>query len=312
MPGIKRLHEIGVQDNRVRYLSLAAQHGSMRAAADVLGIAPSSISRQIGQLEQDLKIDLIEKGSYKMQLTEAGRLLVEYNDTRVVEHHNLLTRLADLRSVRTSTVRIAVGEGLLTQEVTSQFAVICRQYADVTLDIVTASSSEIQRMVLNGAVELGLLFEVPGDVRLRVKAALAQPISLICKPDTRLASRASVTLADVADERLVLPGSDLRISEIVHSVFRDANLRLNTVIVCNTLRPLVDSVRTGIGVTLLPQIVVQRELLEGHLVAVRVECKEFQTTGIHVVSRIGHRLPPPALALLSGIASSLNSLATPG
>src|SRR5882724_12218142 len=65
-------------DLNLQYLYEAARLGSMRAAADLLAVAASSISRQIAQLEGEVGTALIERGARRLRLTEAGRLLIEY------------------------------------------------------------------------------------------------------------------------------------------------------------------------------------------------------------------------------------------
>lgn len=59
---------IEIQDQRLKYLFLSHQLGSMRAAADELGLAPSSVSRQIGLLESELAIDLVECNLFIIRL----------------------------------------------------------------------------------------------------------------------------------------------------------------------------------------------------------------------------------------------------
>ena len=49
-----------IQENRMNFFCEAVKKGSVRAAADYLNIAPSAVSRQISQLEQELAVTLIE------------------------------------------------------------------------------------------------------------------------------------------------------------------------------------------------------------------------------------------------------------
>jgi DNA-binding transcriptional LysR family regulator len=58
-----------MQDLNVRYLYEAARLGSMRAVADQLDVAVSSISRQISQLEAEVGVALIEHGRRTVMLT---------------------------------------------------------------------------------------------------------------------------------------------------------------------------------------------------------------------------------------------------
>lgn len=305
MPGISRSHAISVQDYRLHYLSLAARHGSMRAAADILGIAPSSISRQINQLERDLKIDLVEKGTHKMRLTEAGAIVVEYYDARIHEYEHLLAQLADMRNIRTSTVRLAMGEGLLSSRMLAAVQTTTEAFRDVTIDVVTASSSEVQRMVLDDTAQIGLLFETPDDVRLRVQASIPQPIRLITRPGHPLSSTRPVPLADIAAERLVLPTAGLRLAEILTSVFRERGLPMQAALSSNALRTMADSAAAGIGVTMLPTILVAEEIAAGKLIASPIACDALQDTKVFIVSRVGRRMSDAGVRLMSGLAAAL-------
>jgi LysR family transcriptional activator of glutamate synthase operon len=306
LPGIKRLFEISVQDHRLRYLSLAAQHGSMRAAADLIGIAPSSISRQIGQLERDLKIDLVEKGSHKIRLTAAGELLIEYHNQRTTEHGALLSRLSELRNAQADSVRLAIGEGLLTKAMMTGFADVTRQHAKTVFECTTASSAEVQQMILSDIAEIGVVFETADDVRLRIRVSIEQPVRLIARADAPISRQPVVELADIVRERLVMPGATHRLSEIVNSVLRNHELVANVVLSSNSLGTILDSVRAGLGVALMPEILAARDIAQGELVSRPIACADFDATRVHIVTRNGRGLSPPAVALLSALSRDLN------
>lgn len=57
----------------LRYLSVAAETGNLSRAAESLGIKPSTISRRIARLEDELGVTIFERGSFGIRLTAAGR-----------------------------------------------------------------------------------------------------------------------------------------------------------------------------------------------------------------------------------------------
>jgi DNA-binding transcriptional LysR family regulator len=308
LPGVVRSHQIAVKDYRLNYLVVAANEGSMRAAADYLGIAPSSISRQIAQLERDLKIDLVEKGGHKMRLTAAGVALVEYYSSRIQSHETLMRRLSELRQGRANTVRIAIGDGLLLSPFTQALQAVFARHDDTTIDLLTTNSHEVQQLVADDVAQIGLVLKTSSDVRLRVHATIPQPIRLIMPTEHPLVAQVRVSLEQVADQRLVLPSGGLHLAEIIQSTFRDNGLPLNPVVTSNRIQPIIDAVRAGLGIALLPEILLWDLIHVGTLVTRPVDCPDFDETKVHLLTRLGQRLPPAGLSVLTALSAAIAQL----
>ena len=57
----------------LRYLSIVVETGSFSSAAQSLGVKPSTISRRIVRLEDELGVTIFERGAFGIRLTAAGR-----------------------------------------------------------------------------------------------------------------------------------------------------------------------------------------------------------------------------------------------
>lgn len=68
---------MAVELRHLRYFVAVARERNFTRAAEKLHIAQPPLSRQVQQLEDELRIDLIEAGSRPLRLTEAGRLFYE-------------------------------------------------------------------------------------------------------------------------------------------------------------------------------------------------------------------------------------------
>lgn len=67
---------VNLSERRLHYLHAALMAGSMRAAAERLGVEASVISRQIQLLEKELNVTLIERRGRGVAPTDAGRLVL--------------------------------------------------------------------------------------------------------------------------------------------------------------------------------------------------------------------------------------------
>lgn len=86
---------------QLEYFCAVAEHCSISAAARALHVAQPPISRQISQLEDELGVQLFERESRGMKLTEAGRAL--YSQSRRI--------FLSLRRVEENVKSIGAGEG---------------------------------------------------------------------------------------------------------------------------------------------------------------------------------------------------------
>lgn len=87
----------------LRYFAASAEYGAYGAAARVLGLQPSTLSRRIARLEDELGLSLFEKGGFGLRLTAGGRAIL-------AETHRTLKDIADIARVGRSNGAGLTGE----------------------------------------------------------------------------------------------------------------------------------------------------------------------------------------------------------
>ena len=135
-------------DNRLRYLAEALRGGTMRAASENLNVAPSSISRQIAQLEDELGVQLIERNRTPLKLTEAGEIALDYYREFTTHREAFISHVHDLKGLKGGTVKLAVGEALagdLLFDVLNRFM---SQLPEIRIITRTAGTADVVEMVL--------------------------------------------------------------------------------------------------------------------------------------------------------------------
>jgi DNA-binding transcriptional LysR family regulator len=288
------------------YLHEVAALGSMRAAADGLGVAVSSISRQIAQLERQLGITLLERGRRAAKLTEAGHAMMEYYRDRQAQRERLEQRLDEIRGSRAGRVTVAIGEGFIGDLLATMLQGFVAKYPELTVDVrMTASSNEAARLVAEDEAHVGLAFQALQRARVRTLGSVRQSLCVVVPAAHPLAAAKSVALKQLEPYRLCLPEATFRTRQLLRAVEVAENCSLRPSITSNSINLLKSLVRSGEFVTLVPELAVHEELERGEFVTLPLATDLLPDTGIHVLSRSGRQLSPAAQTLAKALTEFL-------
>ena len=291
----------------VRYLYEAARSGSMRLASEKIGVAVSSISRQIAQLERDLGVTLIEKNRRNLKLTEAGQIVFDFHRDRMLELDALHERISSLRGMKKGSVHLSVGEGFLSQLFIDMVTAFRRENRGIDLTVTVQSTVESVRAVLDDEVHIALVFQSPSEPRIRVRAAVPQPLQAVCHPDHPLAQQTSCTLPDLARHPLALVKGGTRMRDMLSDAERKRGVWLSPEVVSNSIFTLRELARAGEFVTVLPKTSVVADMQAGTLVALPIAEPELEVTEIAIITRLGRQLGQAPARILPLIETKLRA-----
>ncbi|MCK9919731.1 LysR family transcriptional regulator [Microbacteriaceae bacterium K1510] len=306
MSRLKSMSRTLVEDGLL-YLSHAARLGTMRAASDLFDVSPSTISRQIASLEKEFGIDLVEKNRHVVKLTEAGRRVLTYYRDQQAQRETLLSDIDDLKGLRTGHVVIAVGQGLIRIPLVASIQEFNRRFPRMTLSVRNVASRDVVQLVYEDVVHFGAILDASPDPRVRTRSTSKQPLLFITRADHPLASRRSLPVTKLIDQKLVLPQEGFRVREILGVIQQRLGIVLDMVVTASSIQMLTDCVLSGVGSTIIPVDCVSDHIKAGRLVAVPIQDADLSAAQLHIIVRVGRRLPSNALALLEILEKKLAS-----
>lgn len=296
-------------DSRIVYLYEAVRRGSIRAAADGLDIAPSAVSRQITLLEKELACALIERHSRGITATDAGRHLIDYHREQLAHQNDLLSRLEDLRGLRSGQVAIVLGEGFVTDLLSGPMAQFCRQYPAIRLQLDLAGTNDVVRRVVEDEAEIGLVYNPPSDPKMVSRASRRQALKAVVRPDFPLWGRqAGMSLQELTAFPLAITHTAYGIRQMLHALEITERVHLQPVVTTNSLTVLKEFVKQGLGVSCLPDFAVAREVEAGELRTMPLFHPVLENAEAHLITRAGRRLSSAAARMLQLMTAQLRSL----
>ena len=132
----------------------AAEHGSMRRAADALGISASTLARALDRLEKAVGYRLFLRYQEGLRLTDDGRLMLEEVKAMERASFSIARRSSVARDPLRGIVRVSITEGLGTYWVLPQLLPFLQMHPLLSVDLLcTMDAIDVARLEADISVQ---------------------------------------------------------------------------------------------------------------------------------------------------------------
>jgi DNA-binding transcriptional LysR family regulator len=185
---------------KLRYFVAVADRLHFGRAAAALYISQPALSRQIRQFEQELGVELLERSSRQVRLTSAGQRLAE-DGARLLADSDAAVARARRAGAGGLSLTVGFMLGMDTAPVLAQFA---RTQPDVEIQLQRLHWWNHAAALRDGRVDAGFVrLPLPPD-GLEIRKLYTEPICVTLPADHPLARQASVDIAELAGEPVLL------------------------------------------------------------------------------------------------------------
>jgi DNA-binding transcriptional LysR family regulator len=244
-----------VELRHLRYFIAVAEECHFGRAAERLHMAQPPLSQQIRQLEQEVGTALLERTTRRVELTPAGALFLD-RARSILAAVDGATADAE-RAARGEIGRLSIGfTGTATYELMPTVAKKVREeLPGVELELHGEMLTPAQVAGLrDGSLDVGFLRPPLRAADINVRIIRREPLVAVLPIGHRLANRASVPLAALADDPFIAYPSHFRsvMQEAVEEACRKAGFQPRVIQECSETATLVSFVAAGLGVALVP------------------------------------------------------------
>lgn len=230
-----------------------AKEGHFGRATNSLGIAQPTLSAGIKQLEEQLGVLLIFRGSRYGGLTPEGQRALEWARRIVGDTRQLRDEMRATREGLSGRLRMAVIPTALTwaAKISARFGAL---HPNVSFTILSRTSIEILQMIDDLEVDAGISYldnEPLGKVS--TVPLYDERFMLVCRADNDLAGRDSVAWHDLSGRRLCLLTSDMQNRRIINRNLSVAGIAPQATVESNSTVVLAAHILAGDWLTILPE-----------------------------------------------------------
>ena len=282
----------GMIEKLEMFIALAGERHFGRAA-EMCGVTQPSLSSAIRQLEDQLGVQLVFRGSRFQGLTPEGQRVLDWARRIVGDTRAMRDEMRTVHSGLSGNLRLGVIPTALPM-VADLTAPFVARHPNVRVTVLSRTSAEILSGIERLELDAGLTYldnEPLG--RVAQVPLYAEFYRFLCAHGTPLAGRSRVTWAEVAVEPLCLLTADMQNRRIVNQHLISVGARVVPSVESNSTIALIAHVKTGKWASVVPMKLA--EIFTG-LVAIPIVEPEAE----HLVGLITAKHDPqtPLLAAL--------------
>ncbi|KQN96647.1 transcriptional regulator [Stenotrophomonas sp. Leaf70] len=241
----------------LKYLVALAEHKHFGRAAAACFVSQPTLSTQIKKLEEELGVPLVERAPRKVMLTPAGREAAARARGIVAEIEQMKEAARRSRDPEAGTVRLGIFPTLGPYLLPHVVPTIRERFPQLELLLVEEKSDVLLAQLRNGQLDAALLALPLGDEQLHTEFLFEEPFVLAAPESHPLAAHAALTMADLADQRLLLLQDGHCLRDQALDVCHLAGALEKSEFQATSLETLRQMVAANVGVTLLPMLAVK-------------------------------------------------------
>lgn len=290
------------------YLNEVATVGSIRGASERLGIAASSINRQIIALEEELGVPIFERMPRRLRLTAAGEALIVHIRQTLRDYQRLKSQLQDMKGLRRGAISIATMSGLAATLIPRLAGWLNTHQPHVKLTVQVLARDQILAALRTGEADVGLGYHLDVESRLRRLAEVALPIGAVVAPGHPLAAQRQITLGDCVGQRMILPDRSTSLGRAVAAGLERASIATDRISETNSIELMKLSASEGGALTFLNVLDASHDVAAGRLVFLPLPAGQIEASRLMLLRRPTGALDPAQSLVVDRLAAMLDEL----
>ncbi len=243
------------------FLSIARTRNFGRAA-DQLGKTQPALSVQIRRLETDLGVTLLERFGRQVRVTGAGEILVPHAERILADVQESRTKMLEAKGGSIGVVRIGVLPTVAAYFLPAVLSSFKARFPEVTIILREESRTGLLiPLIRNNEIDLAFALSAAPSAEIRTHELLTENLALAVGRKHPLAKKTSVTISELEQEKFILYKSPLHSTrqltlEYCHNAGFDPIVEFES----EQSETIQNLVAANLGITLLPEMVLERRL----------------------------------------------------
>lgn len=232
----------------LRTFHAVAEHRGFTAAARALGIGQPTVTTQVRELEERYGVELILRLGRRVELTEAGRGLVEITRRIMSLHQEADELLTSSGKLEAGQLRLAAVGPFHATEMIAAFR---RRWPGVGISVLLGNSDQTLGRLLDLEADVAVLAHAVDDPRVHTVPYRAHEVVLFVNGDHPWFTRDSVSIGELAGEDFVLRERGSTTRRAFEAALDRAGVAITPVLEIGSREGVWKAVERGLGISVV-------------------------------------------------------------
>ncbi len=237
--------------------------GSFGAAANRLNTTQPAISSRILALEKELGVTLFDRAARQVKLTPKGMEIFDYAEKIIGLTGAIREATAGEGRVR-GRVRLGVVNTVAHTWLPKLIAEVESQYPEIDVDFLVNVTAELKARLISHDSDLIIAVGKMSDPGLESQFLTRHSLDWIASPNLKL-PKEPLSLADLAKFRIITYPKRSIPHSMLESLFKNAGIWPIRLSESNSVAAMVQIALSGVGICVIPSVVVKQQLAAGQL-----------------------------------------------
>jgi DNA-binding transcriptional LysR family regulator len=191
-------------DFRLKVFYTVAQRLSFTKAASELFITQPAVTKHIKELEQQLNVRLFKRNGNNINLTTAGKVLLQYAERIFQTYTELETELAQLSNIEAGTVHIGASTTVAQTILPKLLALFKKTYPAVTFTFTQGNTDYITKQILAEKIDIAIVEGAAHYPQIAYAPFAKDEIVLVTRANNQLSKKTEISPKQLPGIPLVL------------------------------------------------------------------------------------------------------------
>lgn len=242
----------------IRYLLAVAEHQNFTRAAEALHVSQPTLSQQIRQLEDTLRVQLFDRSGRTVRLTDAGEAYLRHARRALQDLDEGRRAIHDVQDLSRGSLRLAVTPTFTAYLIGPLLARFNASWPGITVTLQETTQDRIEAALADDLLDVGIAFSEVRSPEIESEALFVETLSLVvgaAHPCSR--QNAPLAARELERQALVMLSGDFATRRYIDQYCLQQRVAPHVAIEVNSISAIVEIVRRGVLATVLPDAIAR-------------------------------------------------------